>query len=203
MIVSTLIECLPPYYYNCIYLPENVAHALQQGFTLEGTTSPHAGISASFNATDLYTAENLTSNTRLLNDPVMTVNLGLTFVPARSGIFGGAEIWERVVGQRGTVDYTQPLFFQPAAYSNLTAYVDFRVAPKIDMYLRGYNLGDERYADVGRPSEDIRCPDVRSRSSCERGDGASRRLALLALCASAVGLLIGGTALGGGEICTP
>jgi vitamin B12 transporter len=148
LIVSTLIECLPPSYYNCIYLPENVAHALRQGFTLDGATRPHGGISASFNATDLYTAENLTTNNRLPNDPVMTVNLGLKFVPARSGIFGGAEIWERVVGQRGNVDYTQPLFFQPAAYSNLTAYVDFRVAPKIDLYLRGYNLGDERYADV-------------------------------------------------------
>ncbi|HEY1681645.1 MAG TPA: TonB-dependent receptor [Candidatus Tumulicola sp.] len=151
LIVSTLIECLPPSYLNCIYLPENVAHALQQGFTLEGATRPHGGISASFNATDLYTAENLTSNTRLSNDPVMTVNLGLKFVPARSGIFGGAEIWERVVGQRGSVDYAQPLFFQPAAYSNLTAYVDFRVAPKINLYLRGYNLGNERYADVGSP----------------------------------------------------
>ncbi|MEO7202607.1 MAG: TonB-dependent receptor, partial [Candidatus Tumulicola sp.] len=148
LIVSTLIECLPPSYYNCIYLPENVAHALRQGFTVDGTTRPHGGISASFNATDLYTAENLTTNTRLPNDPVMTVNLGLKFVPARTGIFGGAELWERVVGQRGTVDFTQPLFFQPAAYSNLTAYVDLRVTPKLDLYLRGYNLGDERYADV-------------------------------------------------------
>jgi vitamin B12 transporter len=148
LIVSTLIECLPPTYYNCIYLPENVDHALIQGFTFEGTSRPYGGISAEINGTDLYTAENLTANTRLPNDPVMTVNLGLKFPPHRTGLFGGAEIWERVVGQRGTVDYSQPLFFQSAAYSDLTAYLDLRVAPKFDLYLRGYNLGNERYSDA-------------------------------------------------------
>jgi vitamin B12 transporter len=149
LIVSTLIECLPPTYYNCIYLPENVDHALIQGFTFDGTSRPYEGISGSVNVTNLYSAQNLTANTRLPNDPVFTANVGLKFAPARTGIFGGAEIWERVVGQRATVDYTQPLFYQAAAYSNLTAYVDFRVAPKFDLYLRGYNLGDERYAEVG------------------------------------------------------
>jgi vitamin B12 transporter len=148
LIVSTFIGCFPPSSFNCVFLPENVDHALIQGFTFDGTSRPHGGISGALNVTDLYTARNLTANTRLPNDPVFTANLGLKFVPARTGIFGGAEIWERVVGQRGTVDYTQPLFFQPAAYSNLTAYVDFRVAPLLDLYLRGYNLGNERYSDA-------------------------------------------------------
>jgi vitamin B12 transporter len=149
LIVNTFIGCFPPTSFNCIYLPENVDHALIQGFTFDGTSRPYGGfVSGSLNVTDLYAAQNLTANTRLPNDPVFTANIGIKFSPARTGLFGGAEIWERVVGQRGPVDYTQPLFFQPAAYSNLTAYVDLRVVPKFDLYLRGYNLGNERYSDV-------------------------------------------------------
>jgi vitamin B12 transporter len=147
LIVSTLVGCLPTGY-ECVYLPENVAHAMIQGFTVDAATRQHPGIGGAFNLTDLYTAQNTDTGSRLPNDPVFTANLGLKFIAQPTGFFGGAEIWERVVGQRGTVDYTQPLFFQPAAYSNLTAYVDFRVAPKFDLYLRGFNLGDERYADV-------------------------------------------------------
>ena len=120
-----------------------------QGFTFDGTSRPYGGfVSGSLNVTDLYTAQNLTRTRGYPNDPVFTANVGIKFSPARPGFFGGAEIWERVVGQRGVVDYTQPLFFQPAAYSNLTAYVDLRVVPKFDLYLRGYNLGNERYSDV-------------------------------------------------------
>ncbi|HEY1428312.1 MAG TPA: TonB-dependent receptor, partial [Candidatus Tumulicola sp.] len=148
LIVFTLVGCVPGNYYDCVYLPENVAHSLRQGFTLDASTRVHPGIGASFNATDLYAAQDLETNARLPNDPVMTVNLGLKFVPHPAGFFGGAEIWERVLGPRGAVDYTQPLFFQPTAYANLTAYVAFRVVPKFTLYLRGYNLGNERYSDA-------------------------------------------------------
>jgi outer membrane receptor protein involved in Fe transport len=34
------------------------------------------------------------------------------------------------------------------AYSDLTAYASFRLAPKMLLTLRGYNLGNERYAEV-------------------------------------------------------
>ncbi|HEY3675363.1 MAG TPA: TonB-dependent receptor [Candidatus Tumulicola sp.] len=148
LIVSTFIGCFPPTSYNCIYLPENVDHAAIQGFTFDGSTRTRPGIGAALNVTDLYTARNLDTNARLPNDPVFTANIGLKFVPQPTGLFGGAEIWERVAGQRGTVDGTQPLFFQAAAYANLTAYVAFRVAPQFDFYLRGYNLGNDRYSDV-------------------------------------------------------
>ena len=148
LIVDTFIGCFPPTSYNCISLPENVDHAAIAGFTFDGSTRTRPGIGATMNLTDLYSARNLDTNARLPNDPVITANLGLKFIPQPSGFFGGAEIWERIAGLRGTVDYTQALFFQPAAYANLTAYVAFRVAPKFDLYLRGYNLGNERYSDA-------------------------------------------------------
>jgi len=60
-----------------------------------------------------------------------------------------AGIGERAVGARGFVDPTQPLFYQPVAYANLTAYASLRVAPHLLLTLRGYNLGNEQYAEVG------------------------------------------------------
>ncbi|MGC2131562.1 MAG: TonB-dependent receptor [Candidatus Aquilonibacter sp.] len=130
------------------YLPENVDHAHLEGMTFDAQTLPRHGISATVNATDLYLAQDLDTQTRLPNDPVFSVNLGLVYRGSARAWLSEAGISERAVGARGAVDPTQPLFYQPAAYSDLTAYTGFRLAPKMLLTIRGYNLGNERYAEV-------------------------------------------------------
>lgn len=147
LIVPVLVQSYPQYYVY-IYQPENIAHAVMQGFTFNLKTLPYHGISVALNATDLYTAENLTTGARLPNDAVFTVNVGLQVAPNPNGWFGGAGIGEKLVGARGPIDQTQPLFFQPIAYADLNGFVDFRLDRRLSLYLRGYNLGDERYAEV-------------------------------------------------------
>ncbi len=131
------------------YLPENVDHAHIEGLTFDARTLPLHGISATLNATDLYLAQDLDAQTRLPDDPVFSVNLGLVFHGGARAWLSEAGISERAVGARGMVDPTQPLFYQPAAYSDLTAYSSFRLTSKLLLTLRGYNLGNERYAQVG------------------------------------------------------
>ncbi len=133
---------------NNNYTPENVDHAHIEGLTFETKTLPLHGISATLNATDLYLAQNLDAQTRLPNDPVFTVYLGLAYRGAARALLSDAGISERAVGARGAVDPTQPLFSQPVPYSDLSAYASLRIAPKLLLTLRGYNLGNERYAEV-------------------------------------------------------
>jgi outer membrane receptor protein involved in Fe transport len=76
------------------------------------------------------------------------VNLGLQYTSSSQSVLSALGVSERVVGQRGAVDDTLPLFYQPAAYSDLTAYASFRVAPIMLLTVRGFNLGNERYAEV-------------------------------------------------------
>jgi outer membrane receptor protein involved in Fe transport len=147
LIVPVLVQSYPQQYVF-IYEPENVDHAVMEGFTFTVKTPPYRGLSVTLDATDLYTALDLTTGARLPNDAVFTANLGLQAAPSRSGWFGGAGIGERLVGARGPIDQTQPLFFQPIAYANLNGFIDFRLGRRLNLYVRGYNLGDERYAEV-------------------------------------------------------
>lgn len=147
LIVPVLVASYPTEYVY-IYEPENIDRALMQGLTLDLKTRPYRGLSFALNVTDLYAALDLTNATRLPNDAVFTVNVGLQIAPARSGAFAGAGIGERLVGARGPVDPAQPLFFQPVAYANLSGFVTLRAGPRLRISLRGYNLGNERYADV-------------------------------------------------------
>jgi len=130
------------------YLPENVNHAHLEGLTFDAQTLPRHGISATLNATDLYLAQDLDTQTRLPNDPVFSLNLGLVYRGGARAWLSEAGISERAIGARGAVDPAQPLFYQPAAYSDLTAYTGFRLASKMLLTIRGYNLGNERYAEV-------------------------------------------------------
>lgn len=147
LIVPVLVRSYPSQYVF-IYQPQNVDRALMQGFTLDARTQPHHGLTATLNVTDLYAAQDLTDQTRLPNDAVFTVNLGLQIAAARRGAFGGAGIAERLVGARGPVDFAQPAFFQPVAFADLNAYVDFRLNPRLNLIARGFDLGNERYAEV-------------------------------------------------------
>ena len=147
LIVPVLVASYPSQYIY-IYHPENVDHAVMQGLTFTFKTRPYRGVSVALDATDLYQAQDTQTGERLPNDPVFTVNFAVQLAAAAKGAFGGAGISERLVGNRGPVDYALPAFFQPIAYANLNAYVDLRIDPRLDLFVRGYNLGNERYADV-------------------------------------------------------
>ncbi len=132
-----------------VFAPENVAHAFMQGFTFDAQTRPLHGVTAALRITDLYRATNLDGDTRLPNDPVVTADYGLTFTGNRNaGIFDEAGISAHNVGARGFVDQTQAPFDQPVAYTAIDAYTRFRVTTHLTLSLRGFNLGNERCAEV-------------------------------------------------------
>ena len=130
------------------YKPKNIDRAALQGFTLDVRTRPLHGIFTEINAIDLYDAQDLVAGSRLPNDPVITFNLLLGILGNKHSAFKEAGVTVRSVGQNGTVDFTQPLYNQPAAYTNVGAYARFRLAQNAVLSLRGYNLGNERYAEV-------------------------------------------------------
>jgi outer membrane cobalamin receptor len=134
------------------YAPQNVDLAHMAGFTFDTRSRTVNGVSVTLNATDLYLAQDLVAQTRLPDDPVFSVNLGLQFTGNASAFVSEAGISERAVGQRAgsgaPIDPTQPLFYQPVAYANLTAFTRFRVAPHALLTIRGFNLGNEHYAEV-------------------------------------------------------
>ncbi len=130
------------------YEPCNIDHAFMQGFTLDVRTPRSRGFTTSLNITDLYRAQNLDTQTRLPNQAVITANLRLDYSGASSSVLDSWGVWMHMMGARGFVDPTQPLFYQPAAYSNLNAYLRLRAGRETMITLRGYNLGNERYASV-------------------------------------------------------
>jgi vitamin B12 transporter len=131
------------------YGPRNVDHAFIQGLTLDARTQPFNGFTAALNATDLYRAQDLDAQTRLPNDAVLTANLRLDYTGRATGTLDGFGIVLHAQGARGYVDATQPLFDQPAAFTTLNAYVSVRAGRNALLTLRGYNLGNERYAALG------------------------------------------------------
>jgi vitamin B12 transporter len=153
LIVASCIQycppTVPPPNQYPVYAPENVAHSLAQGLTLEVHTVPYNGITTSLGVTDLYEAVDLSGNTRLPNDPVFSVDLALDVAGPARGWFAGAGAIVRSVGASGYVDPTQPLFYQPAAYTTVDAHASVRAGTRTLLTFRGYNLGNERYAAVG------------------------------------------------------
>ena len=127
---------------------DQIDRALLQGITFDVRTPELNGLVASFNLTDLYRAENLQTQTRLADDPVLTENLRLDYRGRTTGVLDGWGIAMHVAGERGAVDHTMPLFDQPAEYGTLNAYLRLRAGSATLVTLRGYNLGNERYAAV-------------------------------------------------------
>lgn len=134
---------------NFIYGPRNVDHAFIQGLTFDARTPSFNGFTTAFNLTDLYRAQDLDAQTRLPNDAVMAANLRLDYDSKAGGLFDGFGVLLHVQGARGFVDATQPLFDQPAAYTTLNAYLRLRAGNRVLLTLRGYDLGNERYAALG------------------------------------------------------
>ncbi len=143
LIVPVLVDPV-----NFIYQAQNLDLATIRGVTFSVRTRPAHGFSSSLDITDLYTAKDATAGMRLSNDPVFNVGLGLDYRAGKRGIFNDAGIRVQSVGARGTVDPTQPLFNQPAAYSLTNAYARFRLGQSAMLALRVTNLGNERFAQI-------------------------------------------------------
>jgi vitamin B12 transporter len=139
------------------FTPENIGHASIQGLTFSARTPAQRGLYATLDVTNLYRAQDLDSDPKIdplagmrlpQRGPVFSANLELGYLGNANSFVNSFAISEFSQGPRGTVDLTQPLFDQPVAYSRLNAFVRLRVARRALLTLRGYNLGDERYAEV-------------------------------------------------------
>jgi vitamin B12 transporter len=142
---SNLIVSPPPN-----YVPENVGHASIAGLSFTAQTLPSHHIVANLGVTNIYRAQNLDTNTRLSGrGPVFAVTLGLRYLPSREGRFDGFTISAHTQGpQEATDPYLNPIYsdYQPATFTTVDASVGYRVAPQLVLALRGYNLGNDRYA---------------------------------------------------------
>ncbi len=142
---SNLIVSPPP-----TYIPENVGHASIAGLSLAVATPRTDGYFASLAITNLYRAQDLDTDTRLPGrGPVLAVSLGLHYVPTPSSRFDGFRIVAQTQGPQENADpYLSPLYavYQPATYTTVNGDVGYRLTPQLVLTLRGYNLGNDRYA---------------------------------------------------------
>jgi vitamin B12 transporter len=124
-------------------------HALIEGLTLSLGTLEFNGFTTSLNMTDLYRAHNLDTGSRLPNDPVISAHLRVDYISRTGSSFidsFGAAI--SMVGSRGNIDVSLPTYDRSAPYTNVNGYLRMRAGRNLLVTLRGYNLGNERYAAV-------------------------------------------------------
>lgn len=142
---SNLIVSPPP-----LYIPENVGHASIQGLTLNVATPPQHGYAATLNVTNLYRAQDLDTDSRLPGrGPVFAVGLGLRYAAPPVSRFDGFGVVVQTQGPQESADpYLSPAYavYQPATFTQVDGYIGYRVTPRLLLTLRGYNLGDDRYA---------------------------------------------------------
>jgi len=142
---SNLIVSPPPY-----YIPENVGHASIQGLVLGVTTPVQHGYTATLDVTNLYRAQDLDNNTRLPGrGPVFAVSLGLRYAAPPASHFDGFGILAHTQGPQENADpFLAPQYatYEPSTFTQVDGYVAYRIAPHLLFALRGYNLGNDRYA---------------------------------------------------------
>ncbi len=154
---SNLIVYAPP-----LFIPENVDQASLQGLTLTAKTRRLHGIGVNLSMTDLYRALDLTTNARIYGrGPVLSSRLTLDYLAANSEA-PGLRSWGITASTAGLRNdpadeiyydvngnpQPNPPFAQAVGYTDLSAYVRFRIARRATITLRGENLGNERYALV-------------------------------------------------------
>lgn len=132
------------------YIPENVGHASIAGLSLQASTPPFRGCTATLGVTNLYRAQNLDTGSRLPGrGPVFAVNLGLRYVAPPPSRFDGFNIVMQTQGPQENPDpYLSPIYstYQPSTYTVVNGYAGYRVGSHLLLALRGYNLGNDRYA---------------------------------------------------------
>jgi vitamin B12 transporter len=142
---SNLIVSPPPN-----YIPENVGHASIQGLSLGIATPPFRGYNADVDVTNLYRAQDLDTDSRLPGrGPVFAVGVGLRYVAPASSRFDGFKIVAQTQGPQEAPDpYLAPVYsvYQPSTFTQIDAYAGYRLAQQVLLVVRGYNLGNDRYA---------------------------------------------------------
>lgn len=142
---SNLIVSPPP-----LFVPENVGHASIEGLSFTASTPRATGLGADLQVVNLYRAQNLDTDARLSGrGPVFAVTLGLKFVPPPSSRFDGFRIVATTQGAQESADpFLSAAYavYQPATFTDVDASIGYRIAPQIVVALRGYNLGNDRYA---------------------------------------------------------
>jgi vitamin B12 transporter len=142
---SNLIVSPPPY-----YIPENVGHASIQGLVFGVVTPVQHGYAATLDVTNLYRAQDLDTETRFPGrGPVFAVSLGLRYAAPQASHLDGFGILAHTQGPQENADpYLAPQYsvYEPSTFTQVDGYVAYRLAPHLIFALRGYNLGNDRYA---------------------------------------------------------
>ena len=130
------------------FVPVNAQRAATAGLALTATSKPFAGLVASASLTNLYRSLDLTTGARLPFSPVTQTTLELTHPFARGNVAYGLRYG--IVGSDGSDrgNVAPPLSGSYDAYATLDAFVRYRLAPDAIVTVRGFNLGDERYAPI-------------------------------------------------------
>ncbi|MBV8198345.1 MAG: TonB-dependent receptor [Candidatus Eremiobacteraeota bacterium] len=142
---SNLIVSPPP-----LYVPENVGRASIQGLLLSLRARTFYHCMANLDITNIYRAQDLATGSRIPGrGPVFAVALGLRYEAPPNRRFDGFNIGVRAQGAQESPDpFLQPRYavYQPAPFTDLQAYVGYRITPALVLGLRGENLGNDRYA---------------------------------------------------------
>jgi outer membrane receptor protein involved in Fe transport len=132
------------------YIPENVGRASIQGLAFSALARTFYGCVASLDVTNIYRAEDLATDSRIPGrGPVFAVALALRYEAPPGRRFDGFKIAVRTQGpQESTDPFLSPLYsvYQPATFTDVEGYIGYRVTPALVLALRGYNLGNDRYA---------------------------------------------------------
>lgn len=142
---SNLIVSPPPY-----YVPENVGRASIQGLEFLLQTPNARGLHATLGVDNLYRAQDLDTQQRLSGrGPVFAVVTRLQYAAPPGSFFDGFTLEQRTQGPQEAPDpYLSPQYalYEPATFTQVNASLGFRVAKAAILALRGYNLGNDRYA---------------------------------------------------------
>ncbi len=142
---SNLIVDANPAQYD--YEPQNIGRASIQGVTLAFDSAAHAGLGETASVTNLYRAEDLETGQRIVGrGPVFAATLGLRYAAPRESRFDSLGVTLTSNGLAEPANATLPWYAQASAFTTVDAYVAYRVAPKLALALRGYNLLGDRYA---------------------------------------------------------
>ncbi len=142
---SNLIVSPPP-----AYVPENVGRASIQGLVFSVQTPSEHGLTANVGVVNLYRAQDLDTGERISGrGPVFAVTTALHYRAPVTSRFDGFTIEARAQGPQEAPDpYLSPVYatYQPADFTQIDASTGYRLAPSLLIELRGYNLGNDRYA---------------------------------------------------------
>ncbi|MBV8488898.1 MAG: TonB-dependent receptor [Candidatus Eremiobacteraeota bacterium] len=132
------------------YKPENVGKASIQGITVAWSSPARPGLSETASITNLYRAQDLNDNIRIVGrGPVIASTFGLRYTELPGSRWDG---WGVTLTSDGPSEYPPPPSYgvpwwaQANAFTTLDGYVGYRIASKLAVTLRGYNLLNDRYA---------------------------------------------------------